>query len=53
VSISSTPNLCSNVIIPVYVFLNFSIADETKEPLTSGWLSFKAWFMKIAPESQL
>ena len=26
---------------------------ETKEPLTSGWLRFKAWFMKIAPESQL
>ena len=26
---------------------------ETKEPLTSGWLRLKAWFMKIAPESQL
>jgi putative cardiolipin synthase len=26
---------------------------ETKEPLTSGWLRFKAWFSKIAPESQL
>ena len=26
---------------------------ETKEPDTSGWLRFKAWFMKIAPESQL
>jgi putative cardiolipin synthase len=26
---------------------------ETKEPLTSGWLRFKAWFLKIAPESQL
>jgi len=26
---------------------------ETKEPLTSWWLRFKAWFMKIAPESQL
>jgi len=26
---------------------------ETKEPLTSRWLRFKAWFMKIAPESQL
>jgi putative cardiolipin synthase len=26
---------------------------ETKEPLASGWLRFKAWFMKIAPESQL
>jgi len=26
---------------------------ETKEPLTSQWLRFKAWFMKIAPESQL
>jgi len=25
----------------------------TKEPLTSGWLRFKSWFMKIAPESQL
>ena len=26
---------------------------ETKEPLTSPWLRFKAWFWKIAPESQL
>jgi len=26
---------------------------ETKEPLTNWWLRFKAWFMKIAPESQL
>lgn len=26
---------------------------ETREPLTSSWLRFKAWFMKIAPESQL
>jgi putative cardiolipin synthase len=26
---------------------------ETKEPLTSWWLRFKAWFMKLAPESQL
>ena len=26
---------------------------ETKEPLTSWWLRFKAWFSKIAPESQL
>lgn len=26
---------------------------ETKEPLTSSWLRFKAWFLKIAPESQL
>ena len=26
---------------------------ETKEPLTSRWLRFKAWFTKIAPESQL
>ncbi len=26
---------------------------ETKEPLTSMWLRFKAWFMKIVPESQL
>jgi putative cardiolipin synthase len=25
----------------------------TKEPDTSAWLRFKAWFMKIAPESQL
>lgn len=25
----------------------------TKEPLASGWLRFKAWFMKIAPEGQL
>jgi len=26
---------------------------ETKEPLTSRWLRFKAWLMKVAPESQL
>ena len=26
---------------------------ETKEPLTGWWRRFKAWFMKIAPESQL
>jgi len=26
---------------------------ETREPLTSPWLRFKAWFMRIAPESQL
>ena len=26
---------------------------ETKEPLTNSWLRFKAWFLKIAPESQL
>ena len=26
---------------------------ETKEPLTSGWLRFKAWLMKIVPEDQL
>jgi len=26
---------------------------ETKEPLTSSWLRFKAWFFRIAPESQL
>jgi putative cardiolipin synthase len=26
---------------------------ETKEPLTSWWLRTKAWFSKIAPESQL
>ena len=26
---------------------------ETKEPQTSGWLRFKAWFLKIAPESQM
>jgi putative cardiolipin synthase len=26
---------------------------ETKEPLTSGWLRFKAWLMKIVPENQL
>jgi hypothetical protein len=24
---------------------------ETKEPLTGWWLRFKAWWMKIAPES--
>jgi len=26
---------------------------ETSEPLASAWLRFKAWFQKIAPESQL
>lgn len=26
---------------------------ETREPLTGPWLRFKAWFMRIAPESQL
>jgi putative cardiolipin synthase len=26
---------------------------ETKEPLSSGWRRFQAWFLKIAPESQL
>ena len=26
---------------------------DTKEPQTSAWLRFKAWFMKIAPESQM
>ena len=26
---------------------------ETKEPLTGWWLRFKAWMMKVAPESQL
>jgi putative cardiolipin synthase len=26
---------------------------ETKEPLTSRWTRFKAWFLKIVPEKQL
>ena len=26
---------------------------ETKEPLTTGWRRFQAWFLKIAPEKQL
>jgi putative cardiolipin synthase len=26
---------------------------ETNEPLTGWWRRFKAWFMKIAPESQM
>lgn len=26
---------------------------ETKEPQTSGWDRFKAWFLKIAPEGQI
>jgi putative cardiolipin synthase len=26
---------------------------ETKEPQTSGWQRFKAWFLRIAPENQL
>jgi putative cardiolipin synthase len=26
---------------------------ETKEPQTSGWKRFSAWFLRIAPEDQL
>ena len=26
---------------------------ETKEPLTSAWLRFKAWLLRIFPESQI
>ena len=26
---------------------------ETKEPQTSGWKRFSAWFLKIMPEKQL
>ncbi len=26
---------------------------ETREPLTSAWRRFQAWFLKIAPEKQL
>ncbi len=26
---------------------------ETKEPMTSGWRRFQAWFLKIVPEKQL
>jgi putative cardiolipin synthase len=26
---------------------------ETKEPDTSAWMRFKAWFLTIAPEKQL
>jgi putative cardiolipin synthase len=26
---------------------------ETREPLTTGWRRFQAWFLKIAPEKQL
>ena len=26
---------------------------ETKDPQTSGWQRFNAWFLKIAPEKQL
>jgi putative cardiolipin synthase len=26
---------------------------ETREPLAGSWLRFKAWFMRVAPESQL
>jgi putative cardiolipin synthase len=33
--------------------INNHTVIETKEPLTSRWRRFKAWFMKIAPESQL
>ena len=33
--------------------INNQTVIETKEPLTSRWRRFKAWFMKIVPESQL
>ncbi|MFW2368705.1 MAG: phospholipase D family protein [Desulforhopalus sp.] len=33
--------------------INGTEVIETKEPLTSSWLRFKAWFLRIAPESQL
>jgi putative cardiolipin synthase len=33
--------------------INNNTVIETKEPLTSRWRRVKAWFMKIAPESQL
>jgi putative cardiolipin synthase len=33
--------------------INNHTVIETKEPLSSRWRRFKAWFMKIAPESQL
>jgi putative cardiolipin synthase len=33
--------------------INGKAVIETTEPLASPWLRFKAWFMRIAPESQL
>jgi putative cardiolipin synthase len=36
-----------------YGHINGEEVIETKEPLTDSWLRFKAWFLKIAPESQL
>ena len=33
--------------------VNGAPVTERKEPLTSAWLRFKAWFLKIAPDSQL
>ena len=33
--------------------INNQTVIETKEPSTSRWRRFKAWFMKIVPESQL
>jgi len=29
--------------------INAEEVIETKEPLTSQWLRFKVWFLKIAP----
>jgi putative cardiolipin synthase len=36
-----------------HAVINGKEVVETKEPLTSAWRRFKAWFLKIAPESQL
>jgi putative cardiolipin synthase len=36
-----------------HAIINGQEIVETKEPLTSAWLRFKAWFLKIAPEKQL
>jgi len=33
--------------------INGEAVIETKEPLTSLWLRFKAWFLRIVPDSQL
>ena len=36
-----------------HAVINGEEVVETKEPLTSGWRRFSAWFQKIVPESQL
>jgi putative cardiolipin synthase len=33
--------------------INGQKVTETSEPLSSGWRRFKAWVLKLAPDSQL